>query len=376
MAALAGTSGAGAASNPSGPQLGSFGVDLTAQDKSVKPGDDFFRYVNGHWLATVKIPADHSSWGAFEELQEQAEADVKAIIEASAAAHASEGLNEQKIGDFYAAFLDRVKINRLGLTPARHGLDAIAAIKNHEQVAALIANPRFPVDGPIAYSITLDEKNPDRYIVGIEQSGLSLPDREYYLKSDPQFVEIRAKFLVHVEKMLALAGHTKAKGEAKQILELETKIAKLHWDVAKRRDRDLTYNLMSVASLQRDAAAYPWAAAFQSSGFSGLKDVVVAEWSAVPALGKLFTDTPVATWKSYLDYQFLTNEASVLPKAFDGENFDFYGRILEGQPQQRERWKRAVQATNNALGEAIGKLYVDKKFPPASKQAMDTLVEN
>jgi putative endopeptidase len=367
-AAVAGGSGAA--------QLGSFGIDLAAMDKSVKPGDDFYRYVNGHWLATTKIPADQSTWGAFDILQVQAEVDVKSIIETAAAAHAAPGTNEQKIGDFYSAFLDSAKIDRLGLTPARGGLDAIASLKTHEQVAALIADPRFPLDGPIAYGITLDQKNPDRYIVSIGQSGLSLPDREYYLKTDQQFVDIRAKFLVHVEKMLALAGHTDAKGEARQILDLETRIAKLHWDVAKRRDRDLTYNLMSVASLKKDAAAYPWDAAFQSSGVSGLKEVVVAEWSAVPALGKLFTDSPISAWKAYLSYQFLTSEASLLPKAFDAENFDFYGRTLEGQPQQRERWKRAVQATNNALGEAVGKLYVEKKFPPASKQAMETLVEN
>ena len=365
-----------AAGGSGAPQLGSFGIDLAAMDKSVKPGDDFYRYVNGHWLATEKIPPDQSSWGSFDILQIRAELDVKAIIETAAAAHAAPGTIEQKIGDFYSAFLDRTKIDRLGLTPARGGLDAIATLKTHEQVAALIADPRYPLDGPIGYGISLDQKNPDRYIVSIGQSGLSLPDREYYLKTDAQFVDIRAKFLAHVEKMLILAGHTDAKREAKLILDLETKIAKLHWDVAKRRDRDLTYNLMSLASLKKDAGAYPWDAAFQSSGVSGLKEVVVAEWSAVPALGKLFTDTPVATWKAYLSYQFLTSEASVLPKAFDAENFDFYGRILEGQPQQRERWKRAVQATNGALGEAIGKLYVEKKFPPASKQAMETLVEN
>jgi putative endopeptidase len=378
LASLAGTAVCAAADvgNSSAPKFGSFGIDLAAQDKSVKPGDDFYRYVNGRWLATEKIPADQSSWGPLEVLEVQAELDVKTIIEATAAARAAAGTNEQKIGDFYAAFLDRDKIDKLGLTPARGALDAIAALKTHEQVAAMIADPRFPLDGPIAYGITLDQKNPDRYIVSIGQSGLSLPDREYYLKADPQFVEIRAKFLVHVEKMLALAGHTDAKREAKLILELETRMAKLHWEVAKRRDRDLTYNPMSVDSLEKDAAAYPWAAAFRASGFSGLKDVVVTEWSAVPALAKLFTDTPVASWKTYLDYQFLTTEASVLPKAFDLENFDFYGRVLEGQPQQRERWKRAVQATNVALGEAIGKIYVEKKFPPASKQAMETLVEN
>ena len=377
LAAMAGASLTAAAAGTSGaPQFGNFGVDLAAQDKSVKPGDDFYRFVDGHWLSSEKIPADQSTWGAFEVLHEQAQVDVRAIIEGSAAAHAPPGTIEQKIGDFYQAFLDTRKIEQSGLTPAKQGLDAIAALKTHNEVAALIADPRVPLDGPVAYGITLDEKNPDRYIVGIGQSGLSLPDREYYLKSDAQFVDIRAKFVKHVEKMLTLAGHKEAKNEAAQILELETEIAKLHWDVAKRRDRDLTYNLMNVVSLEKDAADYPWAAAFKSSGFPGLKEVVVAEWSAVPALSKLFAQTPVSVWKPYLTYQFLTNEAAVLPQAFDEENFDFYGRILEGQPQQRERWKRAVQATNGALGEAIGKLYVDKKFPPASKQAMETLVEN
>jgi predicted metalloendopeptidase len=370
VACAAVAAGAGA------PQLGSFGIDLGAMDKSVNPGDDFYRYVNGHWLATEKIPADQSTWGAFDILHAKAEVDVKEIIEAAAAAHAAPGTASQKIGDFYSAFLDTAKIEQLGLKPARAGLDAIANLKTHEQVAALIADPRFPLDGPIAWIIGLDQKNPDRYVLNIGQSGLSLPDREYYLKTDQQFADIRAKFLVHAEKMLALAGHADAKREAKSILDLETQIAKLHWEIAKRRDRDLTYNLMSVASLEKDAAAYPWAAGFQAAGLTGIKEVVVAEWSSVPPLGKLFSATPVAVWKSYLSYQYLSSEASVLPKAFDEENFDFNVRILEGQPQQRERWKRAVQATNSALGEAVGKLYVEKKFPPASKQAMEVLVEN
>src|SRR5882757_382277 len=155
LTALSGTAvyAAVAASGPAAPQFGSFGIDLAAQDKSFKPGDDFYRYVNGRWLATEKIPADQSSWGPLEALEEQAELDVKAIIAASAASHAAAGTNEQKIGDFYSAFLDREKIDRLGLTPARVGLDAIAALKTHEQVAAMIADPRFPLDGPIAYGI-------------------------------------------------------------------------------------------------------------------------------------------------------------------------------------------------------------------------------
>jgi putative endopeptidase len=378
LGALMGAASVGMAdtNQPGAPRFGSFGIDLAAMDPSVKPGNDFFRYVDGRWLATEKIPADRTTWGSFAILREQADSDVKAIIETAAAADAPKGTNGQKIGDYYKAFLDTGKIDQLGLAPAKAGLAAIAGIKTHEQAAALIATPGMPLDGPIGYGISLDEKNPDRYIVEIGQSGLSLPDREYYLKADPQFADIRAKFLVHVEKMLALAGHKDAKAEAAQILALETSIAKLHWEVAKRRERDLTYNLMTVASLEKDAPAYPWAAALEVSGLSGAKEVVVAEWSAVPALGELFKSTPVPIWRTYLTYQYLTGEASVLPKAFDDENFDFYGHILNGQPQQRERWKRAVQATNGALGEAVGKLYVEKKFPPASKAAMETLVEN
>ena len=358
------------------PRFGSFGIDLAAQDRSIKPGDDFFRYVDGHWLATEKIPADRSTWGSFAVLREQADSDVQAIVAAAAAAHAAPGTNERKIGDFYSAFLDTGTIDRLGLAPAKAGLDAIARLKTLSQVAALIAVPGMPLDGPIGYGISLDEKNPDRYIVEIGQSGLSLPDREYYLKTDPQFVAIRSKFQAHVEKMLALAGHKDARAEAAQVLALETEIAKLHWEIAKRRQRDLTYNPMTVASLEKDAPDYPWAAALEASGLSAVKEVVVAEWSAVPSLGRLFKATPVSVWKTYLAYHYLTGEAAVLPKAFDDENFDFYGRILDGQPEQRERWKRGVQAVNGALGEAVGRLYVEKKFPPASKAAMETLVEN
>jgi putative endopeptidase len=262
------------------------------------------------------------------------------------------------------------------LRPARSGLEAIAALKTHAQTAALIATPGMPLDGPISFGITLDQKNPDRYIVGVGQSGLSLPDRDYYLGADPRFVEIRAKFQSHVERMLALAGHANAKAEAATILALETDIARLHWERAKRRERELTYNLRTVEALKREASEYPWGAAFKDSGLSGIREVVVAEWSAVPGLAKLFKSTPVPAWRAYLTYQFLTAEASVLPKQLDDENFDFYGRTLNGQPEQRERWKRAVQAVNRAIGEAVGQLYVAQHFPPESKAQMELLVEN
>jgi putative endopeptidase len=358
------------------PQIGPFGIDLTAMDTSVKPGDDFYRYVNGNWLKNEKIPADRPSWSSFAQLAEKSQKQVQDLIETAAKAHPPVGSIDQKIGDYYATFLDADAIERQGLTPAKRGLDAIAHLQTHTEVAALIAMPGMPLDGPISWSITLDQKNPDRYIVGVGQSGLSLPDREYYLKTDPEFVEIRAKFKAHIAKMLALAGHSDAEREAGEILAVETEIAKRSWELEKRRDRDATYNLRTVAALETEIPDYPWRAGFKASDLGGIHEVVVVENSAMAPLATLFKATPVSTWRTYLTYQFLTHEASVLPKAFDQENFDFYGRILNGQPQQRERWKRAVQATNVALGEAVGQLYVAKYFPPEAKAAAEALVEN
>jgi putative endopeptidase len=361
---------------PAAPGFGPYGIQVAAHDASVRPGDDFYSYANGHWLTTEQMPSDRSRWGSFEELRLQAVHDVRSVIEAAAASSPAPGSNARKIADFYQAFLDTGTIEKLGLAPAIPGLKAIAALTTHAQAAALIATPGMLLDGPIGHRITLDQKNPDRYVVGIGQSGLSLPDREYYLKTDAQFADIRARFQAHIQKILALAGHRDAASEAAQILALETVIAKLHWDRAQRRNRDLTYNLMSLEALQTEAPDYPWSATLKASGLTGVKEVVVAEKSALGPLARLFKQTPLATLKSYLAYRLLTQTASVLPKAFDEENFDFNGRVLNGQPQQLERWERSVDATDSALGEAVGQLYVEKKFPPQSKASMETLVEN
>jgi putative endopeptidase len=359
-----------------GPQIGPLGIDMKAADPSVRPGDDFYRYANGTWLKTEEIPADRASWSTFNQLAEESQNEVRDLIEAAEKGHAPMGAAYQKIGDYYAAFLDTDLIERQGLKQAKRQLDTIARLRTHADVAKLIATPGVSLDGPISWSITLDEKNPDRYIVRIGQSGLSLPDREYYLKTDPEFVQIRATYKAHIAKMLSLIGHKDAEREAGQILTLETEIAKRSWELEKRRDRDTTYNLRSVVALRSEVPDYPWAAAFEASELNGIQEVVVAENSAMAPLATLFKTTPVSIWRAYLTYQFLTNEASVLPSAFDHENFDFYGRILNGQPQQRERWKRAVQATNAALGEAVGRLYVEKYFPPESKASAEELVAN
>jgi putative endopeptidase len=376
VAALIGTLGAAAEPTPARhAQIGDFGIDLTARDLSVRPGDDFYRYADGHWLDTHHIPPDRTSWGSFAELQERTEAQLRGIIEALPAG-APSGSIEQKVGDYYRAYLDTAAIERRGLKPARPALDAIAAARTHVDLARLMGRPDLELKSPLRVLITPDQKDPDRYIVAITQSGLGMPDRDYYLKDDAVYAGLRAKYETHVARLLALAGDAKSGDEARSILELETQIAKLHWPVAKRRERDLTYNLKTRAELEQLTPDFAWEQLLTADGLSGQRQFVVRELDAVEGLERLFLSVPVERWRAYFRYHYLVGVANVLPKAFDEEVFDFYGRTLNGQQQQRDRWKRAVAAVDQSLGEAAGQLYVQRYFPPESKRKMLELVEN
>ncbi len=366
-----------AQSSPATPpaQIGAWGIDLTARDRSVRAGDDFYRYSIGHWLDTNEIPPDRTSWSTFAVLANEAEQRLRELVEALPA-DAPPGSNQQKVRDLYRTYLDTDTIERLGLAPAKPMLDAIAAARTYEDVAKLLGRPDMPVQTPIGQFVTIDQKNPDRYIVALSQGGLGLPDREYYLKDDATFKEIRAKYLAHIERMLKLAGMADAAARARSIVDLETAIARVHWPIAKRRERDLTYNLRTREELDKLAPGFPWHAQLAAGGIEGQPHYVVRELDAVEGLGKLFRETPVARWRSYMTYHLLEGAADTLPKAFDDERFDFYGRTLNGQPQQRERWKRAINALDRGIGEATGRLYVAKYFPPESKAKMLALVEN
>jgi len=365
-----------AATSPSTPaRIGTWGINLADGDHTVKPGDDFYQYSTGQWLAKNQIPADRTSWSTFAVLADEAEKQLRQLVEGLPQGAAA-GSNEQKVGDFYRAYLDTDAIEKLGLAPVRESLDAIAAAKTHEDIARLMGRPDMPVRTPVREGITVDQKNPDRYIVAVTQSGLGLPERDYYLKDDPKLVEIRAQYKAHIERLLALAGEKDGAEQAKSILDLETQIAKLHWPIAKRRERDLTYNLRTREDLEKLAPSYPWQAQLAAAGIADQREFVVRELDAVEGLAKLFTQVPVATWRSYLTYHFLATTADTLPKAFDDERFAFYGHTLNGQPQQRDRWKRGIGALDGSLGEAMGQLYVAKYFPPDSKAKMVALVEN
>jgi putative endopeptidase len=358
------------------PKLGSFGVDLAGGDPAVKPGKDFYLHAGGQWMKTNQIPADRSRWGMFDQLREEADANVHTILEEQALKKEASGTNGQKTGDFYRSFLDVTAINARGFAPAEPGLAAIASARTHEDIARLVGRADMALTSPIGANVSLDQKNPDRYVVIVTHSGLGLPEREYYLKKEAQFEQIRASYKAHLEKVLAMVGNKQAGEGGAQILALETKIAALHWPIADRRERDKTYNLRTIEQLQAEAPAFPWKVYLASAGFGDQKEVIVREITAIPKLAELFAATPVATWKIYLAYHYLKEMAPVLPAQLDDEVFDFYGRTLNGQPQQRERWKRAVAAVNAALGEAVGEIYVARFFQPKAKSEMDKLVEN
>ncbi|HVY86456.1 MAG TPA: M13 family metallopeptidase, partial [Caulobacterales bacterium] len=356
--------------------IGAWGVDLAARDLNVKPGDDFYRYVNGTWFANNEIPSDRTSWGSFDMLEEKAERDIKAILEEVAANGGAPGSNPQKIADFYKSYLDVDAINAKGLAPAQAQLDAIGALRTHEQAARLIAQPDMPVSSPIGMGISLDARNPDRYVVHMAHGGLGLPDRDYYLRTEQQFVDLRAQYKAHVGRMLTLVGERDAGAKAERIVALETQIAQRHWPRADRRDRTRTYNLLTREQIRALNTHFPWDASFEAAGIGGAQEVVVHELSAMGPLSQLFLATPVSTWRSYLTFHYLRNSADVLPHQFDEEHFAFYGRTLSGQPEQRERWKRAGDAMDDALGEAVGEIYVARHFPPEAKAQMLALVEN
>jgi putative endopeptidase len=355
--------------------FGTFGIDLTAQDKAVKPGDDFYQYANGHWVSSHTIPSDRVRWGSFDQLAESAEDRVQKLIE-GLPANAPAGSIEQKVGDYYRAFMNEAAIEAAGIQPARPALEAIAAARDYKDVAALMGRPDLSLASPIDVAIGTDEKNPDRYLADLRQGGLALPDRDYYLNSDAKFKQIRDEYQAHIEKMLRLAGESNAATQAREIVALEAKIAGYHWPRAKRRERELTYNLRTLTQVEQQSPAFPWSEFLAPLGLADRKEMNVSEPDAIRELASLFAATPVGVWKSYMEVHYLDSIASVLPKAFDEESFDFFGRKLNGQAEQRERWKRAVAAVNEAMGEAVGQLYVKQYFPPAAKAQVQDLVGN
>lgn len=356
-------------------KLGSFGVSLQNMDESVNPGDNFFEYVNGTWLEDTEIPADRSRFGAFNVLSDQAEERVRGIIEAAASSD-NPSSDEKRIADFYNAYLDLESIEAAGLSPIMDDLAQIRAANTRDDIADLMSNPALNLDAPASPYVYIDAKQNDEYRVYLTQSGLGLPNPNSYFEDGERADEIRAGYVNFVATMLTEAGVDNAAERAQAVMAFETALAEEFWEPVKRRNRDLTYNKMSMDELAEIAPGMPWTRVFDNLGLGGETEVIVREKSAVVAAAAVFADTPVEVLKDYLTSSLLSTNSSYLPKRIDDASFEFYSKTLRGQEEQRPRWKRGVGQVNGTLGMVVGRVYVDQYFPPASKVQMDTLVEN
>ncbi len=363
------------------------GIDLAGIDHAVAPGDDFFRYANGAWMKATEIPADRSAYGAGAIVVERTEERLVKLIREAAAGTAAPGTNERKVGDYYASFLDEPGIEAKGLKPLKPTLDAVAALTDPKALARYLGGTvRADVDvfnatdvytdNVLGLWVAQDLSDPTRYLPFLVQGGLGMPDRDYYLDPSPRMKEIRAKYLHHVAAVLALADVPDAARKAARIVALETKIAESHATRTETVDVQKGNNHWMRADFDAKAPGLDWDAFLGAAGLGGQKEFVVWQPGAVSGLAKLVTSEPLATWKEYLTYRALEHVSPVLPRAFVDERFAFYGKVLQGVPQPRARWKRAVDAVNAALGEAVGQLYVAQYFPPSSKERAEAMVRD
>ncbi|MGE5562897.1 MAG: M13 family metallopeptidase [Bacillota bacterium] len=362
-----------AAANAGKPVYGDWGYNASAMDQSVKPGDDFWAYVNGTWDKNTQIAPDRASAGPFVTLSDQAEKDVHEIVQQLANDPNRDRLGQQ-IGDYYASFVDTDAIDAAGTAPLKPYLAQIEGVKTRAQLLALFMKPGFA--SPVDVSIIPDFKDSSRYAAVAGQAGLGMPSREYYLDDSAKMKAHRAAyrdFIITIEKLAGLPGGAAA---ADRIIALETELSKAQWPAAERRDIDKIYNPMTPAQLQKLAPQFNWTSTLAKAGLGSAKTIIVTEPSAVAGAGKVLASTPLSTWKEWLAFRFVSSHANVLPKAFDDAQFAFYSKDLNGIQQKRERWKRAVAATNQALGEGVGEIYVKSHYPPESERQMKELIAN
>jgi putative endopeptidase len=381
------TSAAAPAAAPAAPALVS-GIDFAGIDPAVRPQDDFYRHVNGKWLATVEIPADRSAFGTgaivFESIQDK----LHQLVDDAAAGKASAGAETHKIGDLYSSFMDEAALEGLDIKPLAAAFARIDALKSNQEIAAEIVQLNrssatvtaygLASNAPIGIAIHQDNRDATKYVFDLQQGGLGMPDRDYYLKDDDAKLKgMRADYRKHIEKMLGMAGDPHAAANADQILTLETAIAKAQWDKVALRDPVKIYNKVEIAKLATLAPGIDWNAFIEASGVKGKVDsVIVSEPSYVTALATLAQDTPLPAWKAYFRWRTLSDFAPLLSKRFVDESFAFYGTVLRGVPENRPRWKRGIALVNAGVGEELGKLYTANYFPPESKARAQQLVGN
>ena len=362
------------------------GIDRAGIDAKVAPGDDFWSYANGNWVAAHPIPADRSSFGTAAILVEEANQRTAALIEA-AAKTAAPNSEPRKVGDFYASFLDEAAIEAAGLAPLQPQLARVAAIADRRQLARYLGstlradvdalnNTDFKTENVLGLWASPAFADPTRYAPFLLQGGLGMPDREYYLAKSPAMAANRAAYLTHVAAVLRLAGIADADAKAARIMAFETEVATVHASRADSADVQKANNVWSRASFATRAPGLDWNGYFAAAGLTTQPRFIVWHPGAVSGIAALAAGAPLGTWREYLTLRAIEHASPMLPKAFVDERFAFYSKTLNGTPQQQLRWKRGVALTNTAMGDAVGKLYVAKYFPPETKRQVQAMVAN
>ncbi len=376
-ALIAGCANTGTSQNNNDADTARLGIETANFDRSVRPQDDFYRFVNGGWLASTPIPEDKSNYGSFSQLADQAREQLRVIIEEAAATPSRNGTDTQKVGDFYRSFMDTDAIERAGLTPLNDEVARIDAIETPADLLNYFGHAQSSGGGStFNLWVNQDAKASTEYIVYLSQGGLGLPDKTYYENDDQKFVDIRAEYVAHIQRILGLAAVGDAAERAQQIMDLETQLAGHHWERVRNRDRNATYNKLTLAEADARMPGADWTSILRSANIKGQDAVIVRQPSYFEAMVQMAQDVPIEHWRSYLYWQMLSAAAPYLNEEFVAEGFSFYSGTLRGIEQNRPRWRRGVAAVEGALGEVVGRLYVERHFKPEAKARMEDLVEN
>jgi putative endopeptidase len=367
----------GSASPPeTGIELGS-GIELENMDPSVRPQDNFYRYVNGSWLEETEIPSDRARWGSFDELREQSQEHVLEIILELAEEEHEFGSDAQKIGDMFRSFMDTLAIEELGLSPIQADLARIDALQGHEELPAFWGYiQRYRFGTPVSVFVGLDLMQSDQYITSGSQSGLGLPDRDFYLRDDERSLQLLDAYRTYITRLWDAAEWGDGDDAADRIIALETAIAEEHWTRVQDRDRQATYNKMTVDELTVAAPGFDWIRMLEQAGLGHIEEIVIRQPSYVAAFAGMWRDVAMDDWKTYLRFHLLRSRASNLSSTFADIHFDFYGRVLSGVEEQRSRERRAVSSTEGVLGFMVGKKYVERHYPQEAAERMADMIAN
>ena len=354
------------------------GIEQANMDTSIRPQDNFYRYINGGWINKNTIPDDKTSIGSFYDLRDKADEDVKKIIEELASSNdLKTGTDEQKVADLFRSYMDNEKRNSDGIAPVEFILTEINNLKSKDDLAKFFGTySTAGINSPLALYISIDAKNSTSYAIHLWQNGLNLPDKDYYFNEAERFVNLRSGYITHIENMFNLAGLSNGKDAAQNIMALETKLAEFHRTRVENRDSEKRYNKFATNDLNKLGDNFNWQTFLSAEGVGSEKNIIINQPDFIEGFDKVFNETPIEVWQQYLTFNTLNAFSSYLTSDLDNENFDFFSKQLNGRKEQRPQWKRGVSVVNNNLGEVIGKVYVARHFTPKAKARMSELVEN